>query len=539
MANEAARGEAPGKASGAAHSVVMRQDADAVYLGEKHWPMVHTRQCPHRDGFYSAMRSLLPRLFFMVSLASHTTEFNAAMPDLYYMEQSSGHASGFRGPVPFLKIYDGAHLRRVLRGAGVTNALPFYACEAPRRCRKIRLAAGPGCTKQSPDTWRGKDDDTCWRGKGLWNETKTRCLPANPRKLAKMLADDSRSSNGTRGATLSPAHLLLDGAGVLDTDAPWTTWMQNLQRSARLQGDVDERIPNTASTASKPHHVHQAPSRIDLARIGPGLPSTAVLRTFDALRAAPAVREAADFLIHRHWGLGHTQRFLAYHLRRGNTYALTDRVEVMADIAAFNASDGAHLPGGASSAYEHFLKAALGSIKRGKGVDWPEINHLVQEGPAEMEGAVRRALQLADEPPCREGLLDGAAQQQAAGSPTVILSTFRYAQPQARAVLRDRLPGITVHVFDAGAWAAVQKASIRDWDPEEPLMQDAVETEIWMRAVVFIGGQSTMASMTKVRRHVQRGMAYDGTSKACVVNSQPCPADPKIALDSMERLACR
>ena len=91
---------------------------------------------------------------------------------------------------------------------------------------------------------------------------------------------------------------------------------------------------------------------------------------------------------------------------------------------------------------------------------------------------------------------------------------------------------------DDSVWAALRGAGIEGWDPDETLMRDSVEAEFWQRAAVFVGGQSTMASINMQRRHATRGMAYDGASKACVVVSQPCPPDPKKDLASESRLYC-
>jgi hypothetical protein len=350
-------------------------------------------------------------------------------------------------------------------------------------------------------------------------------LPGSTAELAELLAGDARQSKSTGAA---PAHYLLDGAALLDTHAPWTTWVRNFERSARWTGDRDDRMRITEVNAS-----YEEPWKIL------GLPSTAVIRAFDALRAAPAVRSAADFLIRSYWGLADGERFIAYHLRRGSTYAKTDRAAVMRDVETFNASNRTGLPGGTnmSAAYRRFLGHTLDRMATGRGADFHEfeINHLYQEGPAEMVGATRRALLLADEPPCA----DETVSQGSAAVHHVVLSTFLYAQPVAAKVLASTRKGLTVLTFDPAAWAAVRHASIPGWDPGEQLMLDAVETEIWMRAAVFIGGRSTMANMTKMRRHAMRGMAYDGASKACVVDAQPCRADPKIDLESDERLACR
>ena len=517
-----------------------RHPSDSHYLGNAQWPMVHTRQCPHKDGFYSALRFLLPLIFFPVSLASHTNEFIFAMPDLWYDEQVSGQPTRVRGPVPFLKIYDGRYLRGLLRGAGVTNARPFYDCEAPNNCRKIRLSADnrsrltTACRQpQQPDIWHGLGDSRCWRGH-LWNESEARCSPGSAKQLAKLLAHDARLSKTTGAA---PAHYLLDGAGgppthaLLDQNAPWTAWVRNFERSARWTGDHDDRMRITDVNAS-----HEEPMKVHgLGWTISDLPSTAVIQAFDALRAAPAVRRVADFIIRRHWGLADGERFVAYHLRRGSTYALVDRAAVMKDVEAYNASSRTGLPGVAnmSTAYQRFLGHTLDRMAAGKSVDWHalEIAELYQDGPAEMTGALRRALVLSDEPPCMDE--GGAAVRH------VVLSTFPYAQQTAAKVLAGARERLTVLTFDPATWVAVRDASIHGWDPDEPLMRDAVETEVWMRAAVFIGGRSTMASMTKMRRHAMRGMSYDGASKACVVDSSPCDPDPRVDLESEERLACR
>jgi len=136
-----------------------------------------------------------------------------------------------------------------------------------------------------------------------------------------------------------------------------------------------------------------------------------------------------------------------------------------------------------STAYQHFLGHTLTRMATGQGVDWHghEINHLYQEGPAEMVGALRRALLLAEESLC----VEEAATQGRAAVHHVVLSTFLDAQPVAAKELASARKGLTVLTFGPAAWAAVRDASIHGWDPDEPLMMDAVETEVWMRAAVL------------------------------------------------------
>ena len=504
-----------------------RHSSDSHYLGEPHWPMVHTRECPFHDGFYSAFRRVLPLIYFAVSLSVYTTEIVVALPDLWYDEQPSGHPSRWRGPIPFLKIYDGQHLRRVLRGAGVTNAMPFYDCESPSRCRKIRLGSCPVATRPTSDSF--PSDPKCWR-RTMWNRTsaKVRCSPARPAQLAELLAAEARRSKaGRRDA--APAHILLDGAGLRDVVEPWDAWMRNFELTARSKGDTDERMRMSEVNATN----------FDPAAGGDpasGLPLTAILHTLSALRAAPAVRKAVDFLIGL-WGLD-GKRFVAYHLRRGATPQKINRKAVLADAAAFDAANRTRLPGGASAAYERMLVThVLDKTSRGKAVNWRslDLNRLWQEGPAEMTAAVRRALRLADEPQCAP---EPGHTEDTSAVRHLVLSTFGYAQKEAKATLEQALPKLKVLVFDDSVWAALRGAGIEGWDPDETLMRDSVEAEFWQRAAVFVGGQSTMASINMQRRHATRGMAYDGASKACVVVSQPCPPDPKKDLASESRLYC-